>query len=166
MDENVDLANQELIEINDLNLLKNFNLDDIYIILNFKNEYMIAKINKCTELSVLEPNKKTKYPKMISFNFTSEGTNFDLNKSYNGTLDDWTDMGGELFSVYRVYKLLNNKKSNDIQFINTELSYFIRSPVSNKQFEVKNQARPNIKIKEKYLKYKAKYLQLKKQSIL
>jgi len=35
MDENVDLANQELIEINDLNLLKNFNLDDIYIILNF-----------------------------------------------------------------------------------------------------------------------------------
>ena len=165
MDENTDLVNQEFIEINDLNILKNFNVDDIYIILNHKNEYMIAKINKFTELPVSE-TKKTKLPKMISFNFTSEGTNFDLNKSYNGTLDDWTDMGGELFSVYRVYKLLNNKKSNHIQFINTELSNFIRSPVSNKQFVVKNESRPNIRIKEKYLKYKAKYLQLKKQSIL
>jgi hypothetical protein len=157
---------QNIIEINELNILSNFKADDIYLILNHSNQFKIAKITNVAELPVLEQGKK-KFPKMITFTFVEDsGVKFDLTKSYNGTLDDWKDMGGELFSTYRIYKLIDNSKSKDTAFLSDELSKVVRIKVTNSEFKVINEPRPNIKIKEKYLKYKAKYLQLKKLLII
>ena len=71
-------------------------------------------------------------------------------------------MGGELFSTYRIYKLIDNSKTKDTSFLTDELSKVVRDKVTNIEFKITNEPRPNIKIKEKYLKYKVKYLQLKK----
>jgi hypothetical protein len=157
---------QNIVEINELNILANFKPEDTYLILNHSNQFKIAKISKVVELPVLEQGKK-KFPKIITFTFVDgSGINFDLSKSFNGTLDDWKDMGGELFSTYRIYKLIENSKSKDTDFLSDELSKVVRTKVTNSEFKVTNEPRPNIKIKEKYLKYKAKYLQLKKILII
>jgi len=124
------------------------------------------KFTKFVEMPALEQGKK-KFPKMVTFTFVEDsGVKFDLTKSYNGTLDDWRDMGGELFSTYRIYKLIDNSKEKDIAFLTEELSKVVRTKVINSEFKITNEPRPNIKIKEKYLKYKAKYLQLKKILII
>ena len=157
---------QNIVEINELNILANFKPEDTYLILNHSNQFKIAKISKVVELPVLEQGKK-KFPKIITFTFVDgNGLKFDLSKSFNGTLDDWKDMGGELFSTYRIYKLIDNLNSKDTAFLSDELSKVVRTKVTNSEFKVTNEPRPNIKIKEKYLKYKAKYLQLKKILII
>ena len=156
----------ELIEINDLNVLAASKPEDIYLILNHSNQFRIAKFTNFVEMPSLEQGKK-KFPKMITFTFVEEsGFKFNLTKSYNGTLDDWRDMGGELFSTYRIYKLVDNSKAKDNTFLTDELSKVVRTKVTNSEFKIANEPRPNIKIKEKYLKYKAKYLQLKKILII
>ena len=156
----------ELIEINDLHVLAASNLEDTYLILNHSNQFRIAKFTKFVEMPALEQGKK-KFPKMVTFTFVEDsGVKFDLTKSFNGTLDDWRDMGGELFSTYRIYKLIDNSKEKDIAFLTEELSKVVRSKVTNSEFKITNEPRPNIKVKEKYLKYKAKYLQLKKFLII
>jgi len=156
----------EIIEINDLHVLATSKLEDTYLILNHNNQFRIAKFTKFVEMPALEQGKK-KFPKMVTFTFVEDsGVKFDLTKSYNGTLDDWRDMGGELFSTYRIYKLIDNSKEKDIAFLTEELSKVVRTKVINSEFKITNEPRPNIKIKEKYLKYKAKYLQLKKILII
>jgi len=157
---------QNIVEITELNNLANFKPEDTYFILNHSNQFKIAKISKVVELPVLEQGKK-KFPKMITFTFVEDnGFKFDLSKSFNGTLDDWRDMGGELFSTYRIYKLINNLNYKDTTFLLDELSKVVRTKVTYSEFKITNESRPNIKIKEKYLKYKAKYLQLKKILII
>ena len=100
----------ELIEINDLHVLAASNLEDTYLILNHSNQFRIAKFTKFVEMPALEQGKK-KFPKMVTFTFVEDsGVKFDLTKSFNGTLDDWRDMGGELFSTYRIYKLIRKLK--------------------------------------------------------
>jgi len=157
---------QNIVEITELNNLANFKPEDTYLIINHSNQFRIAKISKVFELPVLEQGKK-KFPKMITFTLVEDnGVKFDLSKSFNGTLDNWKDMGGELFSTYRIYKLIDNSKSKDILFLTDELSKVVRNKVTNNEFKITNEPRPNIKIKEKYLKYKVKYLQLKKLLII
>ena len=153
---------QNIVEITELNNLANFKPEDTYLILNHSNQFRIGKITNISELPVLEQGKK-KFPKMITFTFVEDnGVKFDLSKSFNGTLDNWKDMGGELFSTYRIYKLIDNSKTKDTSFLTDELSKVVRDKVTNNEFKITNEPRPNIKIKEKYLKYKVKYLQLKK----
>jgi len=155
-----------IIEINDLHSLSHFKEEDTYLVLNHSNQFRIAKIINLAELPILEQGKK-KFPRMITFTFVDDsGIKFELNKSFNGTIDNWTDMGGELFSTYRIYKLLDTSKTKDIAFLTEQLSKLVRNSVKISDFKITNEPRPNIKIKEKYLKYKTKYLQLKKILII
>jgi hypothetical protein len=160
---------QNIIEINELNILANFKPEDTYLILNHSNQFKIAKISKVVELPVLEQGKK-KFPKIITFTFVDgSGIKFDLSKSFNGTLDDWKDMGGELFTKYRIFHLIEQEDKSslkEIENLEKEVEKLLKSKsIFDSNLTIINEERPNIKInlKEKYLKYKAKYLQLKNQ---
>ena len=74
-------------------------------------------------------------------------------------------MGGELFTKYRTFHLIEQDKKEVVN-LEKELEKLLKSKsIFDSNLTIINEERPNIKInlKEKYLKYKAKYLQLKNQ---
>ena len=137
--------------------LYNFKEGENYLILNNTNQFMKVKLDKLNILPELTEGKK-KYFKVAQLNFVTEKGIFVLNKFFNGSLDNWTDMGGELFSKYRVFNI--NNSSNLVE----DLSRLSKTTVKEQEFKITNEPRGNMKFKEKYLKYKAKYLSLKKIS--
>ena len=140
---------ESLVEIFELN---NFKEEESYIILNNVNQFKMSKLTKIVIIPELTEGKK-KYPKVYQLNFNSE---FVLNKHFNGSIDEWKDLGGELFSKYRVFHIIHSDNIQD------ELSKLTKTVVKKEDFKIINEARPNIKFREKYLKYKAKYISLKK----
>lgn len=143
--------------ITEITELYNLKEGETYIILNDINQFKIAKLRKVEILPELIEGKK-KFPKVAQFNFNSD-TDFILQKHFNGSFDDWKDMGGELFSKYRVFHLVNSENVVD------DLSKIIKNKVKEEDFKILNEPRPNLKFKEKYLKYKSKYISLKKNII-
>lgn len=142
---------ESIVEIHELN---NFKEDETYIILNHENEFKTAKLSKIVIIPESNTGKK-KYPKTAQFKFNQN--EFILNKYFNGNIDDWRDMGGELFSKYRIFRIINN--DNIIE----NLSKLIKNKaIENKDFKIINEIIPNIKFKDKYIKYKLKYTNLKK----
>ena len=81
-------------------------------------------------------------------------------------------MGGELFTKYRTFHLIEQDKKEVVDLetkvinLEKEVEKLLKSKsIFDSNLTIVNEERPNIKIniKEKYLKYKAKYLQLKNQ---
>ena len=160
--------------LNEITQLNEFKLEENYVILNQENKFIIAKLTKIDILPESEPTKKKKFPKVAQYTFKDDTTNFVLNKHFNGSLENWVDMGGELFTTYRIFQLISQEdKSKEGITISSypkleDLDKEIEKLIKNKttlvsELKIINEDRPNIKIKEKYLKYKAKYLQLKNQ---
>jgi hypothetical protein len=168
------IKKETLIEITELN---NFKLEENYIILNQLNKFKIAKLTKIDILPELEPSKKKKFPKVAQYTFNDGTKDFVLNKHFNGKLDDWKDMGGELFTKYRIFHLIEQEDKvglkkevenleKEVEKLLKEVEKLLKSKsIFDSNLTIVNEERPNIKInlKEKYLKYKAKYLQLKNQ---
>ena len=151
--------------LNEITELNNFKLEENYIILNQSNKFKIAKLTKIDILPELEPSKKKKFPKVAQYTFNDGTKDFVLNKHFNGKLDDWKDMGGELFTKYRTFHLIEQDKKEVVN-LEKELEKLLKSKsIFDSNLTIINEERPNIKInlKEKYLKYKAKYLQLRNQ---
>jgi hypothetical protein len=161
------IKKETLIEITELN---NFKIEENYIILNQSNKFKIAKLTKIDILPELEPSKKKKFPKVAQYTFNDGTKEFVLNKHFNGKLDDWKDMGGELFTKYRIFHLIEQEDKvslkKEVSDLEKEVEKLLKSKsIFDSNLTIINEERPNIKInlKEKYLKYKAKYLQLKNQ---
>lgn len=156
-------------QIEDLNLLYNSELGTSFIILdNSKGDFLVAKL---TKKELIPGNndtvKKVKTPNIAQFTFTTDTLNkqeegtpdntFILNKFYRGSIENWGDDGGEIFSTYIIFNIVDDKKDN-IEYLTKTLSILTKNKTTfNKEMKIINLPIPKTKYKNKYTIYPINY---------
>lgn len=154
-----------LSEITDLTTLYSQYIDVQLIIVDLSLNYRVGVLTEksITDGKIISETKKkiTRQPQIAKFTFNHG--EFVLNKFFKGELDDMfntpIDDGGEIFSKYRLFKI--NDPSKDLlpelqKILGPSVKYTPDMVITNDSSIITSD-----KFKEKYLKYKTKYLDLK-----
>ena len=149
----------DITPIDDLTELNNVDISSTVIIAdNATGNFLLAVlISKEVIPGVNDKAKKTKTPNVAKFTFTNGDRQIVLNKFFRGSLEEWGDEGGEIFSLYRLFKV-NQEKKDDIDYLTRVLSSIIKTPSKLKNDIVfKNLPITKTKYKNKYESYKINY---------
>ena len=149
----------DITPVDDLSELSNMDLSsDVIIADNATGNYLVAQLTAKEVIpGVNDTAKKTRTPNIAKFTFTSGARQIVLNKFFRGSLEEWGDEGGEIFSLYRIFKVEKEKK-DDTDYLSRVLTSITKSSSKLKtDIEFINHPIPKTKYKNKYESYPINY---------